>query len=1046
MPSFVSSAVTGAQRVDSSSGGTTAPVLEFVCLFTHDLKRKQKRWQDGRVKYHTFNKRIMVYDERGNFIGDMHWCRDWEFDEGEEVQLERGSVIVQVAECVGRQEQDLSQLLDKRAKEKEQRAASRPSISRIPYGASPLPHAPPPHDHFQTRHRPLHRLLGTPTGHHGRAVVPSESPFEQRHKPNESPRDQIDARPAKRRRHDVTPSSKMGYAQSLFGAPLTLSAVPMSSAPLRRPPPARLERRSETPPPSRENARGTRPQDSTQLPNDGSHRDPTGILQRGGVTDASKADAETSRAPLPIDWQSEDSPSSSHGSRPGIPGRFGTSSHSDTTRTKPREARPAQAFPQNQREIVGSVRKDSSFKDDCAQDPPGLEPSATEMDVVLIDDDDTEDNTLGPARMGTAEKIPDKASLGSKKSAVEAKIKQPTKRKKTPPPRCMSPLTESTPNASLRAAAAEGTTDPPQKEQRTELRIKARQKRGLLVVSEITKKSKRLKRGKLIARDDRQESSGSAPSLIVLEADEDDQALNKEPGHHFRDDGDDPLATSSVSNRGSTRQGGVAGLSPRSHNAYQETGNHLESTSSASLRLGEVSTVQTRQTKTNQKKPPHTTYNTPENSECGLIDSSPCVTTSASIIHCEPAPNRLQNSSRTAEETGLDFLASDSISSDGDYFARSRSKLTEEKRTSRALRERSQNKHRAAQRCDDEDDDLLKVPVGPRLARLSRKGVRSKEIIGYVMSSSPIPEEVKRQGLEQEPLNSGEFHAASGDSHAVSPTWREATPGANDLEAIEAVEMQAAGLASQNGPAPARALSDDEVFSGEQNLLPEARYKKPAADDRTTAVTEDKRSIRTGLVPHQSTAIPSDSSRAGDAFASPAPAAPPKPLRKENRLPEVVPAMITKWDQPRASESNDVQLLSHKGNGTSEQPSISLDTSRNPGNGRQSAAGTLTANAVPEGRPNALKCDRPRIANPASRGRKAALKSDAAGQVPQSILPPVEPALARLNTRPISETWRDPSGHERPRRTMTFPGFMSARGGGPWSREAHDLLETGRPA
>ncbi|KAI8231079.1 hypothetical protein K4K54_000297 [Colletotrichum sp. SAR 10_86] len=95
----------------------SAPVHEFICLFTHDLKRKQKRWQDGRLKFHTFNKRIMVYDERGNFIGDMHWNEDFAFGEGEEFNLERGAVIVQVAECIGTKDQDLTDLLDKRARD-----------------------------------------------------------------------------------------------------------------------------------------------------------------------------------------------------------------------------------------------------------------------------------------------------------------------------------------------------------------------------------------------------------------------------------------------------------------------------------------------------------------------------------------------------------------------------------------------------------------------------------------------------------------------------------------------------------------------------------------------------------------------------------------------------------------------------------------------------------------------------------------------------------------------------------------------------------------
>ncbi|KAK0655128.1 hypothetical protein B0T16DRAFT_432679 [Cercophora newfieldiana] len=224
MPSIASSGSAAAQDL----GGSSAAVLEFVCLFTHDLKRKQKRWQDGRLKYHTFNKRVMVHDERGNFVGDMHWNRDWEFDEGEEVELERGGVIVQVAECVGSRNQDLTELLDKRAKEKEERqlkAASRVSLLRPPIQSAPLHRIATPRDHFQTRHRPLHQVIGTPTGHHGRAVVPTESPFEQRQNMAETP----ESRPPKRRKYDITPPSKLGYAQSLFGAPLTLSAFKPTS-------------------------------------------------------------------------------------------------------------------------------------------------------------------------------------------------------------------------------------------------------------------------------------------------------------------------------------------------------------------------------------------------------------------------------------------------------------------------------------------------------------------------------------------------------------------------------------------------------------------------------------------------------------------------------------------------------------------------------------------------------------------------------------------------------------------------------------------------
>ncbi|PMD63780.1 uncharacterized protein K444DRAFT_522184, partial [Hyaloscypha bicolor E] len=156
----------------------TAPVLEFRCLYTQDLRRKQKRWQDGRLKFHTFNKRVMVYDERSNFVGDTHWREDTAFDEGEELELERGGIMVEVGECVGTREQDLSELVDKRVKDREGRAAakiaasspSRPHVSLIRTSqATPGP----------LQHKPLNALLTT-TGHYGRAVIPITSPYEEK--------------------------------------------------------------------------------------------------------------------------------------------------------------------------------------------------------------------------------------------------------------------------------------------------------------------------------------------------------------------------------------------------------------------------------------------------------------------------------------------------------------------------------------------------------------------------------------------------------------------------------------------------------------------------------------------------------------------------------------------------------------------------------------------------------------------------------------------------------------------------------------------------
>jgi hypothetical protein len=171
----------------------TAPVLEFQCLYTSDLRRKQKRWQDGRLKYHTFNKRIMVYDDRSNFVGDSHWHEGHAFGEGEEVELERCGILVEVSECVGTREQDLTPILNKALKDRQERA-------HVPAVASSPLRPPGPAMRMQT----VGRLRAEPT-----------------------------ERSAKRRKPNSSPSSKKGYAQNLTGATLALSGTPSTATPLR---------------------------------------------------------------------------------------------------------------------------------------------------------------------------------------------------------------------------------------------------------------------------------------------------------------------------------------------------------------------------------------------------------------------------------------------------------------------------------------------------------------------------------------------------------------------------------------------------------------------------------------------------------------------------------------------------------------------------------------------------------------------------------------------------------------------------------------------
>ena len=167
----------------------TASILEFRCLFTPDLKKKQKKWQDGRLKFHTFNKRIMVYDDRANYVGDTHY-HTTTLEEGEELALERG-VLVEVGELTGKQDQDLGEILQsvqgaaksaRQASNAPERGAGRGATPASATGryTTPAPAARQISMISSGPVRPLSALLGTPSGHHGRALMPTTSPFEDR--------------------------------------------------------------------------------------------------------------------------------------------------------------------------------------------------------------------------------------------------------------------------------------------------------------------------------------------------------------------------------------------------------------------------------------------------------------------------------------------------------------------------------------------------------------------------------------------------------------------------------------------------------------------------------------------------------------------------------------------------------------------------------------------------------------------------------------------------------------------------------------------------
>ncbi|KAL8763445.1 MAG: hypothetical protein Q9184_000753 [Pyrenodesmia sp. 2 TL-2023] len=167
----------------------TALVLSFSCLYTHDLRRKQKRWQDGVLKFHTFNKRIMVYDVPRNFIGDTHWSESQAIQDGDELELDRG-VLIQVGEVVERNKTDLTELLERRTpkpaygavQDLQDGAAKHQTSTRGQAVTTPQNHRDTQMSPQVSQLRPksLNTLLGKTRGPVGKAVLPTRSPAELR--------------------------------------------------------------------------------------------------------------------------------------------------------------------------------------------------------------------------------------------------------------------------------------------------------------------------------------------------------------------------------------------------------------------------------------------------------------------------------------------------------------------------------------------------------------------------------------------------------------------------------------------------------------------------------------------------------------------------------------------------------------------------------------------------------------------------------------------------------------------------------------------------
>lgn len=141
-------------------------------MFTHDAHKKAKKWHDGSLRYHTFNKRVMVYDDSKNFVGGLHYRSTEDFSEGLELNLDT-HILVQVEERLGQSNTDLTPLLG-RHKQDDTTSPARPNpptrANMVIINAA-NPHARP---------KSIKELLAGSRGNISQARLPIKSPYEQK--------------------------------------------------------------------------------------------------------------------------------------------------------------------------------------------------------------------------------------------------------------------------------------------------------------------------------------------------------------------------------------------------------------------------------------------------------------------------------------------------------------------------------------------------------------------------------------------------------------------------------------------------------------------------------------------------------------------------------------------------------------------------------------------------------------------------------------------------------------------------------------------------
>lgn len=679
---------------------TSATVLDFICLFTHDLKRKQKRWQDGQLKYHTFNKRIMVYDDRNHFIGDAHWQSDGHLAEGDEFELDRGGAIVQVSECIGQREQDLTELIDKRAKDVEQRRANAASRTPRQSGMAVRPVRQDESLHFQMRHRPLSSVVGTPS-RIGRAAIPQRSPYEARQMAQTSERmsELEDSRPSKRARRERSPSSKSSHARSLFGATLSLSAQPLSTPIFRT-------QASQSQPNVEVEVQAARSKAASRIQK---HAPPNQSPQATHCRTTNTKEAV--KEPLILEKSTRAPPKSTH------------QSHVEDVVVLSDE------------ETAPGILMQAPTSSQLIERRPPLDAQVRRN--TLTDKPEPNKNALGPRRKANTSDSP-KMHPSSHHGTCENLINDIER--------------EQTKKASIVQETAEDITGEP----RTELRIRSRQRRGLLMMSEKNVRNK---------------ANGAYDSV----SDDKDPSDNQEQGPS------NPLIRSRVEPLVTTDSPRTRPLSPP-----------LETADATGLSDTDIEIVEPLPVGDGTNKVPLLSVgkgidNTTSNyrSDCESSEDEESV--------CPPISRPMRKNDMLRKRTRCVISDDESESTERD---------------SSAGPQKSNKSHRSNQRSSK----------GPRITRMARKSVKSREIIGFVVPSD--------EPVFANTVSIGSKHP--GESHHQDTNQTDAQPSLPMDGAHNApVEM--------NGSKKAELATKSASIIDRSDSMPRPKLSNPATRGRKAA-------------------------------------------------------------------------------------------------------------------------------------------------------------------------------------------------------------------